>query len=122
LAGAKLPSRKASSHFNRPLASRAPSKARQALSQMPSLPTASGAASGWMAKDTRREETAMLPPSAAPTECPQNRPVLCPRTASVVLSAPWLRKQRTDQLPLPVAQQLLPLLHDRSSTVHPPQT
>ncbi len=36
LAGAKLPSRKASSHFNRPSASRAPSKVRQALSQIPS--------------------------------------------------------------------------------------
>jgi hypothetical protein len=36
LAGAKLPSRKASSHFNRPFASRAPSKVRQALSQIPS--------------------------------------------------------------------------------------
>ena len=33
LAGAKLPSRKASSHFSRPSASRAPSKVRQALSQ-----------------------------------------------------------------------------------------
>ncbi len=36
LAGAKLPSRKASSHRNRPSASRAPSKVRQALSQTPS--------------------------------------------------------------------------------------
>jgi hypothetical protein len=36
LAGAKLPSKKASSHFRRPSASRAPSKVRQALSQIPS--------------------------------------------------------------------------------------
>jgi len=36
LAGAKLPSRKVSSHFNRPSASKAPSKVRQALSQTPS--------------------------------------------------------------------------------------
>ena len=36
LAGAKLPSRKASSHLSRPFASRAPSKVRQASSQMPS--------------------------------------------------------------------------------------
>jgi hypothetical protein len=35
-AGAKLPSRKASSHFSRPSASRAPSKVRQAWSQTPS--------------------------------------------------------------------------------------
>jgi len=35
LAGAKLPSREASSHFNRPSACRAPSKVRQALSQTP---------------------------------------------------------------------------------------
>src|SRR5208337_1145620 len=35
-AGAKLPSRKASSHFSRPSWSSAPSKARQALSQTPS--------------------------------------------------------------------------------------
>ena len=35
-AGAKLPSRKASSHFSRPSASRAPSNARQARSQTPS--------------------------------------------------------------------------------------
>ena len=35
-AGAKLPSRKASSHFSRPSASRAPSSVRQALSQTPS--------------------------------------------------------------------------------------
>jgi len=35
---------------------------------------------------------------------------------------PWLRKQRPDQLPLLVAQQLLPLLDDRSSTVRPPRT
>src|ERR1700756_4208796 len=36
LAGAKLPSTKASSHFNRPSASKAPSKVRQARSQTPS--------------------------------------------------------------------------------------
>jgi len=36
LAGAKLPSRKASSQCNRPSASKAPSNVRQALSQMPS--------------------------------------------------------------------------------------
>ncbi len=35
LAGAKLPSRKASSHFSRPSASRAPRSARQALSHTP---------------------------------------------------------------------------------------
>jgi len=35
LAGAKLPSRKASSHFNKPRSSSTPSKVRQALSQTP---------------------------------------------------------------------------------------
>jgi hypothetical protein len=35
LAGAKLPSRKASSHFSRPFSSNSPSSVRRALSQIP---------------------------------------------------------------------------------------
>src|ERR1022692_1597383 len=72
LAGAKLPSRKASSHFNKPSASRAPSKVRQALSQIPSSShcfslrqhvDGEGYSSG------RKRHAA---PAAAPTECPRN--------------------------------------------------
>ncbi len=106
LAGAKLPSRKASSHFNRPSASRAPSKVRQALSQISSSShcfslrqqvDGEGYSSG------RKRHAA---PVCSTHRMPSNTPVLSPRTAPLVLSATRFQKQRPDQLPLLVAQQL----------------
>ena len=110
-----------SSHFSRPSASRAPSKARQASEPDAFvLPLLQPPPAGRTARDTRREEIATPLQSAESTECPQNRPDSMPTAVPGCPScAVGFREQRLDQLPLLIGQQLLPLLHDRSSTVRP---
>jgi DNA-binding transcriptional regulator YhcF (GntR family) len=69
-----------------------------------------------------RQKSPRRPGLQHPQDAFKARPVRCPWSASVVLSAQRFWKQWLDQLPLCVAQQLLPLLHDRSSTTNPPHT
>jgi hypothetical protein len=80
LAGAKLPSRKASSHRSNPSPSKAPSNVLQASSQTSCSSTASTAASTWLERDTCREETAtpqlestLAHPSSGPNSAPPQK-------------------------------------------------
>jgi hypothetical protein len=122
-AGAKLPSRKAPSHFSRPSASRAPSNIGQVFSQTPSSSHSFSRrqqveGDGYSSGKNRHA----TPGLQHPQNTFKTRSVGRPRTAPVVPPAPELGKQRRDQLPRLIAQQLLLLLHHRSSTVHPPQS
>src|SRR5712691_6764539 len=76
-AGAKLPSRKVSSHFSRPSSSSAPSSVRHALSQTPSSSHCL----------SRRQQVPRR--SAKSTECPQNNPGSMPRVGPGCPAVAW---------------------------------
>ncbi len=107
-AGAKLPSRKASSHFSRPSASRAPNNVRQALSHTPSssrcFSRRQHAAGDWILV---RVKTATPPRFVDPTECLQSAPGLMPQ--GQVPSAPsppvFAYRKRVNKTALPVCRQ-----------------
>ena len=121
-AGAKLPSRNVSSHFSRPSPSSAPNSARQASSHTPCSShcfkrrqqvAGEGYLSGKNLHAAPVCSTHRMPSKASP--------VRRPRTAPPVLALLRFRQQRLDQLPLPLTQQLKPLLaHARSSSNPPP--
>src|SRR5579883_2085867 len=106
--GAKLPSRKVSSHLNNPSSSSPPSSARQ--------PSPAGRGRGELVGQKAPRRTRLQHPQNAL----ETSPVRGCRPPPFVSSASRLRKQRLNQLPLLVCQQLLPLLHGRSSTAYPP--
>ena len=122
-AGAKLPSRKVSSHLSKPPPSSAPSSVRHASSQTPCSShcfnrrqhvEGEGNSSGRKRHAAPVCRTQRMPSKQARFDA-HGRPRLIP---------PPLRlgKQGLNQLPLLIGQQLLPLLHDRSSSAKPPQT
>ncbi len=110
-AGAKLPSKKVSSHLSKPSSSSAPSNARHASSQTPSSShCVATAASRSKVTGTRPAENRHAAPVCRIHRMPsKHASVRCPRSASVVPPTPRLRKQRPNQFPLLVRQQLLPL-------------
>lgn len=120
-AGAKLPSRNASSHFSRPSPSSAPSNARQASSHTSCSShcfnrrqqvAGEGYLSGKNLHAAPVCNTHRMPSIKAVT-------VRCPRTTPLVLAALRLRQQRIDQHPLRIVQQLKSLLaHAKSSSNH----
>src|SRR5438128_9421850 len=104
-AGAKLPSRKVSSHFNRPSSSSAPSSVRHAFSQTPSSsqllePPPAGRRRG---KLVRQES-----PRRAGLQNPQNafetRPIRCPGSAPIIPPSLGRGQHRLHQFPLLVGQ------------------
>ena len=72
-AGAKLPSKKVSSHRSRPSSSNPPSSARQHPARRLPLATVATAASRSRARETRRVENARPRRSAESTECLPNK-------------------------------------------------
>jgi len=105
LAGAKLPSRNVSSHFNRPLPSSVPSSARHASSQTSCSSHCFNrrqqvAGDGYLSgkKPPRR------PGLQHPQDAFKTSTVRCPRTASLVLAPLRRGQQRLDQLPLRIVQ------------------
>ena len=118
LAGAKLPSRKASSHRSNPSPSKAPSNVRQASSQTSCSSHCfkrrqQVAGEGYLSGRNRQ---------AAP--CPQHPenafqavPVRCPGPTAVIPAALGLRQQRLNQSPLRIRQQFKSTLaHTTSET------
>jgi hypothetical protein len=78
-AGAKLPSKKASSHLNKPSASRAPARFARHTARRLVLPIAATGANRSKATDTHRAGDAMPHRSAEPTECLPDTPGSMPR-------------------------------------------
>jgi hypothetical protein len=104
-AGAKLPSRKLSSHFSRPSRPGRPATLARNRARRPPLPTASDDASKWPWTGIYLAETATLLLFAAPRESPPDAPGLRPRTAAIILQPLRLWQQRFDSLPLRIGQQ-----------------
>ena len=121
-AGAKLPSRKVSSHFSRPSLSSAPSRVRHAFSQTPS----SSHCLSRRRQVEGEENSSGKNRHAAPCKNPQNtfetRLIRCPGSAPIIPPSPGRGQHRLHQFPLLVGQQLLPPLHARSSSANPPHS
>ncbi len=122
-AAAKLPSKKVSSHWSRPSPSNAPSRVRHASSQTPSSShcfsrrqqvDGEGNSSG-----RKRHAAPVCRIQRMPSK---HGPVGRPWSASIVPAPDRRGQQGLYQLPLFIGQQLLPLLHDRSSSANPPHT
>jgi hypothetical protein len=122
-AGAKLPSRKASSPFQQSLLVQRPQQPSPSLQPysfvLPLLEPPP-------ARRGRRKLVGQKPPRRARLEDAQDAfetsSVRRWRAASPVCSLSRRRKQSFYQLPLLISQQLLPVLHDRSSTLNLPHT
>ncbi len=119
-AGAKLPSRKASSHFSRPCVQSAQQPSPTVEPNVLLFPLPQPSPTGGGRGILVRQESPRRPGLQHPQNAFKTRSVGRPGTAPVVPPAPGLGKQRRDQLPLLIGQQLLPLLHDRSSTGQQP--
>jgi hypothetical protein len=106
--GAKLPSRKASSHFSRPSASRAPNNVRQALRQTPSsshcFSRRQHAAGDWILVQVK---TATPPRFVEPTECIQSTPGLIPQGQVPGAKSPpvFAYRKLVEKTVLPVCRQ-----------------
>jgi hypothetical protein len=102
LAGAKLPSRKASSHLSRPSASRAPSKVNQALSRTSSSSHCFSRRRQVEATDIHRAKNATRLRFAAPKGCPQGRSDSMPRDGPGCPACTAAQEAKT--LPTPTAR------------------
>ena len=122
-AGAKLPSRKVSSHFSRPSSSSAPSSARHASSQTPSSSHCFSRRQQVAGEGNSSGRNRHAAPVCRIHRMPSKHgPVRCPRSASVVPPRFGSGSNGSISSHCSSRQQLLPLLHDRSSTANPPHT
>lgn len=122
-AGAKLPSRKASSHFSSPSRSSAPSNARLAFSHTPSSSHCLRRRQQVEGEGNSSGRNRHAAPVWRIHKMPSKQARFGGwRAASSIPSLSRRRNKSPDQLPLLIAQQFLSILHDRSSTLNPPYT